>query len=87
MVGTSTATIHAPEVNLVPTTITVTIPVTITWPAISSLEIVPDSGRLYVGVALAHHLRAVSRDNYIRTDIVATWRSSNPTIATVDRDR
>jgi hypothetical protein len=65
--------------------VTVTVPVTITWPAISSLEIVPDSGRLYVGVTIAHDLRAVSKDNYIRKDITATWRSSNPTIATVDR--
>jgi hypothetical protein len=62
-----------------------TIPVTITWPAISSMEIVPDSGRLYVGVTLAHNLRAVSADNYIRKDITATWRSSDPAVAMVDR--
>jgi hypothetical protein len=62
-----------------------TIPVTVTWPAIATMEIVPDSGRPYVGVTLAHNLRAVSRDNYIRKDIMATWRSSDPSIASVDR--
>ena len=65
--------------------IQLTIPVTITWPAISSMEIVPDSGRLYVGVTLAHNLRAVSKDNYIRKDITGTWRSSNESVASVDR--
>ena len=64
---------------------TVTIPVTITWPAITSLAIVPDSGRLYTGITLGHTLKGFTRDSIERRGMSATWRSSNPAVATVDR--
>jgi len=65
--------------------VTVQIPVTVTWPPLATLAIVPDPGRLYTGVVLGHTIRAFHADKSERKGAVATWRSSNPTVATVDR--
>jgi hypothetical protein len=65
--------------------VTLEIPVTITWPAVSRVEITPEPGRLYVGVTLAHDARALHADSSERGDAVLTWRSSSPAIASVDR--
>jgi hypothetical protein len=65
--------------------VTLQIPVTITWPAVSRVEITPEPGRLYVGVTLAHDARALHADSTERGDAVLTWRSSSPAIASVDR--
>ncbi|MBA3558393.1 MAG: Ig-like domain-containing protein [Gemmatimonadaceae bacterium] len=64
---------------------TLKIPVTITWPALSGVEITPEPGRLYAGVTLAHRARASHADESERRDAVFSWRSSNPAVATVDR--
>jgi len=64
---------------------TLKIPVTITWPALSKIEIVPEPGRLYAGVTLAHRARGIHADQSERRDAVFSWRSSNPAVATVDR--
>jgi len=66
---------------------TVTIPVTVKWPAISRIVITPDSGRLYTGVTLAHRAKAFHADSSERPtgDIPWRWRSSNPSVASVDR--
>jgi hypothetical protein len=65
--------------------VTLEIPVTITWPALTKLQIVPDPGRLYTGFMLAHDVKAFHEDGSERPSVSATWRSSNPAIATVDR--
>jgi hypothetical protein len=65
--------------------IQITVPVTITWPAITMVTITPEPGRLYAGVTLAHTARAVHPDSSERRDATFTWRSANPAIATVDR--
>jgi Big-like domain-containing protein len=65
--------------------ITLEIPVLITWPALSKLEIVPEPGRLYVGVMLAHTARGSHADGSARPGLTVTWRSSDPSVATVDR--
>jgi hypothetical protein len=62
-----------------------TIPITVQWPPIAQVEILPEPGRLYTGVTLAHRARAVHGDQTERKDITITWRSSNESIATVDR--
>jgi len=67
------------------TPITLTVPVTITWPALSRVAIVPDSGHLYVGVTLGHSLKGYTRENYDRGGFTPTWRSSSDAIASVDR--
>ncbi len=62
-----------------------TIPVTVQWPPIAQVEILPEPGRLYTGVTLAHRARAVHADQRERKNVAITWRSSNEAIATVDR--
>ena len=62
-----------------------TIPINVQWPAISQVEILPEPGRLYSGVTLAHRARAVHADQSERKEVAVTWRSSNDAIATVDR--
>src|SRR5687767_8108842 len=62
-----------------------TIPINVQWPAIAQVEILPEPGRLYSGVTLAHRARAVHADQSERKEVAVTWRSSNDAIATVDR--
>ncbi|MEP6691707.1 MAG: Ig-like domain-containing protein, partial [Gemmatimonadaceae bacterium] len=54
-------------------------------PNIAKLEIVPEPGRLYSDVTLAHNLKGWHADSTMRPDVVGTWRSSNPAVAAVDR--
>ena len=63
----------------------ITIPVTIQWPPVAHVEILPEPGRLYAGVTLAHRARAVHADQSERKEVTLTWRSSNDAVATVDR--
>jgi hypothetical protein len=65
--------------------VTLTIPVTVTWPALAKIEIVPEAGRLYTGVTLVHRALAVHADASERPNAEVRWTSSNPSIATVDR--
>lgn len=65
--------------------VTLEIPVTVTWPTLKKMEIEPAPGRLYTNVTLAHRARALHEDGSERTGLTATWRSSNPSVATVDR--
>ncbi len=62
-----------------------TIPINVQWPPLAQVEILPESGRLYAGVTLAHRARAVHADQSERKDVAITWRSSNESVATVDR--
>src|SRR5687767_13734200 len=62
-----------------------TIPINVHWPAIAQVEILPEPGRLYSGVTLAHRARAVHADQSERKEVAVTWRSSNDAVATVDR--
>ena len=64
---------------------TIEVPVTISWPALASLEITGEPGRLYTGVTLAHTARGKHADGSERSGVVANWRSSDPSVATVDR--
>ena len=67
------------------TPVRLTIPITVQWPAISQVEILPEPGRLYAGVTLAHRARAMHADQSERKNVALTWRSSNEAVATVDR--
>ncbi len=63
------------------------IPVTVSWPAVATVEITPEPGRLYTGVTLGHRARALHADKSVRPADALTlrWRSSAPTVASVDR--
>jgi hypothetical protein len=67
--------------------VTLTIPVTVKWPAIARVELVADSGRLYTGVTLPHRARALHADGSERPgrELAWRWRSSNEAVASVDR--
>ena len=65
--------------------VTLEIPVLVTWPALSRLEIAPEPGRLYVGTMLAQTAQGFHPDSSVRTDLTAVWRSSDPSVAAVDR--
>ncbi|MDQ6828729.1 MAG: Ig-like domain-containing protein, partial [Gemmatimonadota bacterium] len=61
------------------------IPVNVTWPTLTKMEIVPEPGRLYTGIMLAHAAKGYHADNSERHGVAATWRSSDPAVASVDR--
>jgi len=81
--GSYTATATAQGANGVP--ITLDIPVLVTWPALSTIEITADSGTLYTGVALGHRAVGMHANGSMRAGLTVTWRSSTPGVATVDR--
>ena len=65
--------------------ITLDIPVLITWPALAKIVITQDTGRLYTGITLAHRANGSHADGSPRIGMPVTWRSSDATVATVDR--
>ena len=65
--------------------VTLEIPMTITWPPLSKLEIVPAAGRLYTRVTLAHGARGYFASGIERKNLTTNWKSSDPGIARVDR--
>jgi hypothetical protein len=67
------------------TPVTLEIPVAVSWPALATLDITAEPGRLYTGVTLTHTAAGAHADGSPRPGLSATWRSSDPTVATVDR--
>ena len=65
--------------------VTLEIPVLITNPTLGAIEIVPEAGALYVGTMLAHTAKGTHEDKTKRLDLRVTWRSSDPSVAAVDR--
>ena len=66
--------------------VTLQIPVSISWPALSKLEVVAkETGRLYTGTMLAHSVKGLHGDGSVRPGLTATWRTSDVSVATVDR--
>ena len=68
-----------------PPPLSITVPVKVTWPALSRVEITPESGKLFAGVTLAHTVKATHGDGSVRPQPTVRWVSSNPAVATVDR--
>ncbi len=65
--------------------VTLEIPVLVEWPALSTIRIDAEAGRLYVGTMLAHNAKGSHDDGSARTGLTVTWRSSDASVATVDR--
>jgi len=61
------------------------IPVTVTWPPITRLEIVAAETRQYAGTTSPHSVKGTHADGSTRPGLAPSWRSSNPAVATVDR--
>ncbi len=64
---------------------TLTIPVSVTWPAIQRVEVAPVEGRLYAGTHVRYEARALHADGSPRAGARVTWSSSDPAVAQVDR--
>ncbi|MEX2153100.1 MAG: Ig-like domain-containing protein, partial [Gemmatimonadaceae bacterium] len=67
------------------TPVVVRVPITVTWPPVMRVAIIPEPGRLYTGVTLAHSARALHADSSERRGATISWRSSDERIASVDR--
>ncbi len=66
--------------------VTLEIPVTVSWPALTKLDVVAtEPGRLYVGTMLGHMVKGAHADGSPRAGLTPVWRSTDPTVATVDR--
>jgi hypothetical protein len=65
--------------------VNIEIPVLVTWPELSKLELESEASRLYVGTTLAHTAKGAHADGTTRPSILATWRTSNAQVASVDR--
>ncbi|MBV6519932.1 MAG: hypothetical protein MNPFHGCM_00035 [Gemmatimonadaceae bacterium] len=64
---------------------TIEIPVLVTWPALARIEISAESGRLVPGVVIAHTAKGSHADGSLRYPLTVTWRSSAPSVASIDR--
>ncbi|HEX5215646.1 MAG TPA: Ig-like domain-containing protein [Vicinamibacterales bacterium] len=64
---------------------TIEIPVTVTYPAVASVDISAEPGKLYAGVTLGHSVKVKHTDGSDRPGATATWKSSDPLVARVDR--
>lgn len=62
-----------------------TIPVTVSWPPVARLDLGASADRVFVGTTLTHTADAYHADGSRRPGAVATWSSSAPDVATVDR--
>ena len=58
--------------------VTLDIPVTIAWPALTSIEVNSSVSRLYTGVTVAHTAKGAHADKSERKGLIANWRSSDP---------
>ena len=67
------------------TMVTLTIPITVSWPALAQLSVSGAGGPLYVGVTRSLALRGLHADATERPGLTASWTSSNPRVATVNR--
>lgn len=65
--------------------VTLEIPVLVSWPTLTRLEIAAAPGRLVEGVMLAHSATGFHADGSDRPGLKATWSSSADAIASVDR--
>ena len=65
--------------------VTLEIPVLISWPTLTKLDIVAEPGRLYTGTMLAHTVKGAHADGSPRPGIAVTWRTSDAAVASVDR--
>lgn len=81
--GRFEATAFAAGVNGAP--ITLTIPITVSWPALTRLELAAATRPLYAGLTSPLRLSGFHADGSARGGLAATWRTSDAKVATVNR--
>ena len=83
-----TAGEHSIFVSTVPAAgtepVTLEIPVQVGWPPVTRVEVVADPARLFVGARLEHEVVAFHADGSQRPYPEPSWRSSDPSVASVD---
>lgn len=65
--------------------ISLSIPVVVTWPTITKGEITSDAETLYAGTTTPQKMKGWHADGSERPGVMASWRSSNTNIASVNR--
>jgi hypothetical protein len=65
--------------------LTLAIPVVVSWPPVTRVEIASANDRIFAGVTVAARLRGWHADGSERSGLTGAWRSSAPAIATVNR--
>ena len=65
--------------------VTLDIPVLVSWPTLTNIAITPEPGRLYTGIMLAHTAKGSHGDGSPRSGLTVTWRTSDASVASVDR--
>jgi hypothetical protein len=61
------------------------LPVSVTWPAVARIEVEPAAGALYVGTTVRHRASAFHSDGSERPRPNVQWSSSDTSVARVDR--
>jgi hypothetical protein len=61
------------------------VPVTVTWPAVQSVDIVGAPTRFYVGVTVRQRARVIDASGAPRDNVPVSWAADDPTVITVDR--
>jgi hypothetical protein len=64
--------------------LTIRVPLVVTWPLPSSVQVVP-AATLYDGTTVTHSASVHHADGSTRPDPQISWETSNPAVATVDR--
>ena len=65
--------------------VTLAIPVTVTWPALATLTVAGPAGPLYAGLTVPLRAKGAHADRSERPNLLTTWTSANPRVATVNR--
>ena len=65
--------------------VTLTIPVTVTWPALTKLEVTSEALTIFAGLTVPQRVKGWHADSTERSGLTASWRSSNPAVASVNR--
>ena len=67
------------------TPVTLDVPVTVTWAALKRMQIFAEQPQLHTGVTVVHNAKGWHEDSTERFAFTPTWRSSNSSIARIDR--
>ena len=73
-----------PEVGSGTAPLTLRVPVTVTWPAVTRVDVAPAGESLFVGTTVRFVAEAFHSDDTRRPDAQVAWSSSDPSVATVD---
>lgn len=85
-IGVGRFTVTATSVAVPPNApVTLEVPVTVTWAALTRIQITASQPRLHTGVTVVHNARGWHEDSTERIGLTVAWRSSNPAVARVDR--